>query len=632
MGDRLLDHPKRRFRSAGEEVGLGSHRGPEDAGVGVQRGRIEPGEGGPRVVVLAAPGQEPGPDDRQVRRPAAAPVEREPGRDLRRRLVPAPAPDQDVRDERREVAPEPPLHAAGPRRLPSGPRRLERLLLAVRDEQVQPEVVGGDDEQLRGLVAGEAMSLRQLAQAGVDLAEADEVGAEHAPGAALVAGRADLDGTGDRGLADRDRLRPAAEAHERPAERPEDERPLPRGRALRHEPDRLAMVGEGRVGFAPSPRHVPETGVDRAGQAGLGGRVDQAERVLEELDRPLLAAVQVGRVGGPATVVDPVGEGGQVVGRELRLEADRPLEQSLDVAERLDRVGRRRRCDRRPVGLDRPARRGPVPGELGRRTGRAGIPELGLGRELAGEPLVELASLGLRRLALDDLAEELVAEGVPAVVEHDEDPRPVAWRSADPISPAGRSRSGPRTRSSTGRPITARARTIAVVSSSRPATRAIRTSTRDGSRPSAAVAAAASSSANSGWPSDRRQTVSMTASGTGPPSIASSWRTRSCRQRQRIALARAFLKDAPILLLDEATSALDHETEEMIKEASSRLMRGRTVIAIAHRLSTLRSFDRLIVLKAGKIIRDGSPAELMEVDDQFMELMRRDTNRIRRAA
>lgn len=103
-------------------------------------------------------------------------------------------------------------------------------------------------------------------------------------------------------------------------------------------------------------------------------------------------------------------------------------------------------------------------------------------------------------------------------------------------------------------------------------------------------------------------------------------------QRQRIALARAFLKDAPILLLDEATSALDHESEEMIKEASSRLMRGRTVIAIAHRLSTLRSFDRLIVLKAGKIIRDGSPAELMEVDDQFMELMRRDTNRIRRAA
>jgi ATP-binding cassette subfamily B protein len=103
-------------------------------------------------------------------------------------------------------------------------------------------------------------------------------------------------------------------------------------------------------------------------------------------------------------------------------------------------------------------------------------------------------------------------------------------------------------------------------------------------------------------------------------------------QRQRIALARAFLKDAPILLLDEATSALDHESEEMIKEASSRLMRGRTVIAIAHRLSTLRSFDRLIVLKAGKIIRDGSPAELMEADDQFTELMRLDTKRLRRAA
>ena len=78
-------------------------------------------------------------------------------------------------------------------------------------------------------------------------------------------------------------------------------------------------------------------------------------------------------------------------------------------------------------------------------------------------------------------------------------------------------------------------------------------------------------------------------------------------QRQRIAIARAFLKDAPILLLDEATSALDSESEEAIREALARLMRGRTVIAIAHRLATLRNFDRVVMLKARQDHR-GRPA------------------------
>jgi ATP-binding cassette subfamily B protein len=74
-------------------------------------------------------------------------------------------------------------------------------------------------------------------------------------------------------------------------------------------------------------------------------------------------------------------------------------------------------------------------------------------------------------------------------------------------------------------------------------------------------------------------------------------------QRQRIAIARAFLKDAPLLLLDEATSALDVQSEELIREALGRLMSGRTVIAIAHRLSTVRHFDRLLVLEKGRLGR-----------------------------
>ena len=103
-------------------------------------------------------------------------------------------------------------------------------------------------------------------------------------------------------------------------------------------------------------------------------------------------------------------------------------------------------------------------------------------------------------------------------------------------------------------------------------------------------------------------------------------------QRQRIALARAFLKDAPILLLDEATSALDHESEEMIREALARLMRGRTVIAIAHRLATLRSFDRLILMEDGVILADGPPERLIKAERRLAEIERLEEARIRRAA
>lgn len=99
-------------------------------------------------------------------------------------------------------------------------------------------------------------------------------------------------------------------------------------------------------------------------------------------------------------------------------------------------------------------------------------------------------------------------------------------------------------------------------------------------------------------------------------------------QRQRVAIARAFLKNAPILLLDEATSALDTEAEEAIREALGRLMQGRTVIAVAHRLSTLRNFDRIIVLRGGKIVQDGDPERLTQVEGPYRSLITQEMSRL----
>jgi ATP-binding cassette, subfamily B, bacterial len=103
-------------------------------------------------------------------------------------------------------------------------------------------------------------------------------------------------------------------------------------------------------------------------------------------------------------------------------------------------------------------------------------------------------------------------------------------------------------------------------------------------------------------------------------------------QRQRIAIARAFLKDAPLLLLDEATSALDSESEEAIQEALAKLMCGRTVIAIAHRLSTVNTFDRIIVLRAGEVIQDGRPDQLMSHEGLYRSLVLREMSRLANAA
>jgi len=91
-------------------------------------------------------------------------------------------------------------------------------------------------------------------------------------------------------------------------------------------------------------------------------------------------------------------------------------------------------------------------------------------------------------------------------------------------------------------------------------------------------------------------------------------------QKQRVAIARAMLKDAPILVLDEATSALDSESEVLIQKALHELMAGKTVIAVAHRLSTLREMDRILVLEGGKIVEDGDHTTLSHAGGTYQRL------------
>ena len=92
-------------------------------------------------------------------------------------------------------------------------------------------------------------------------------------------------------------------------------------------------------------------------------------------------------------------------------------------------------------------------------------------------------------------------------------------------------------------------------------------------------------------------------------------------QRQRIAIARAILKNSKILILDEATSALDSITEKEIQKALENLMKNKTVIAIAHRLSTLNIMDRIVVLDKGKIVEDGTKEQLLNKQDGLFKKM-----------
>jgi ABC-type multidrug transport system fused ATPase/permease subunit len=95
----------------------------------------------------------------------------------------------------------------------------------------------------------------------------------------------------------------------------------------------------------------------------------------------------------------------------------------------------------------------------------------------------------------------------------------------------------------------------------------------------------------------------------------------SVGERQRINIARAFLKDAPILLLDEPTSALDTESEAQVVESIFNLMRGRTTLMVAHRLSTIRRVDKVAVLESGRLTECGSPEELLQRGGYFARVV-----------
>jgi len=95
-------------------------------------------------------------------------------------------------------------------------------------------------------------------------------------------------------------------------------------------------------------------------------------------------------------------------------------------------------------------------------------------------------------------------------------------------------------------------------------------------------------------------------------------------EKQRIAIARTILRNPPVLVLDEATSALDTQTERAVQEALDRLAEGRTTIAIAHRLSTVRDADQIVVLDAGRIVEQGTHDELLEFGGRYAALVSRD--------
>ena len=122
-----------------------------------------------------------------------------------------------------------------------------------------------------------------------------------------------------------------------------------------------------------------------------------------------------------------------------------------------------------------------------------------------------------------------------------------------------------------------------------------------------------------GWPATRRSRRNSSSACRKNSTLI--WASVACAgQRQRLAIARAVLSDRPILLLDEATSALDSESERMVQIALERLMESRTTLIIAHRLSTVKSVDRIAVIDAGRLIGAGTHEQLLAANPLYARL------------
>ena len=113
--------------------------------------------------------------------------------------------------------------------------------------------------------------------------------------------------------------------------------------------------------------------------------------------------------------------------------------------------------------------------------------------------------------------------------------------------------------------------------------------------------------------------------GLGYLTLDRSAATLSTGERQLLSFARAMASDPGVLVLDEATSALDSESEALVQEALENLMRGRTSIVVAHRLSTVAALDRIVVLADGEIVEDGTHAQLVEAGGEYASLWSRQT-------
>ena len=103
--------------------------------------------------------------------------------------------------------------------------------------------------------------------------------------------------------------------------------------------------------------------------------------------------------------------------------------------------------------------------------------------------------------------------------------------------------------------------------------------------------------------------------------IGENGSTLSGGERQRISIARALLKDAPVVLLDEATASLDVENESAVQDALSRLIRKKTVLIIAHRMRTVASADKVVVLENGRIVQQGAPEELLKQKGMYRHMV-----------